>query len=51
MVNGILAAEESVNLGAKVNREKLADLVGDKCPDRNDGRGGTISINFSPTKN
>ena len=32
--------------GVQINGEKIGRLVGDKSPDRNDGRAGTISINF-----
>ena len=40
MVNGILAAEESVNAEFKSMEKKIGRLVGDKSPDRNDGRAG-----------
>ena len=40
MVNGILAAEESVNAELKSIEKKLADSLGTKSSDRNDGRTG-----------
>ena len=46
MVNGILAAEESVNAELKSMEKKLADTLGTKVQIEMAGGRGTISINF-----
>ena len=46
MVNGILAAEESVNAELKSIEKKLADSLGTKVQIEMTGGRGTISINF-----
>ena len=46
MVNGILAAEESVNAEFKSMEKKLADSLGTKVQIEMTGGKGTISINF-----
>ena len=46
MVNGILAAEESVNAEFKSMEKKLADSLGTKVQIEMTGGRGTISINF-----
>ena len=46
MVNGILAAEESVNAELKSMEKKLADTLGTKVQIEMTGGRGTISINF-----
>ena len=51
MVNGILAAEESVNAEFKSMEKKLADSLGTKVQIEMTGGRGTISINFFPMKN